>query len=356
MGKRTIGIVGGYWSTNIGNSFFQLGAQYLLEKLFPDDQVFFLADQPGYWNTKRGNPANAFPILEHVNLDFLVILGPFLRPEYDRIWLNTLRMHHAQGTKIIMLAAGMMDYSDSAVAQCRAWLSETPPYIFTTRDSETYAGFSDLAEHSFNGIDVAFFVSDFFQPPKLELEPYLIANFDQIPEPNIHIVEDGKHFSQVGKPYSYLFHFRDKLWHVQFPKYRTALSRQVKVYPFLDAWFPQGYPVKIDDFLVVRTDHRFNPMLTRKTYKSPNSFVSDIPQPYLSLYANTELTLTNRVHACVASIAYGRHAMLFSDTPRARLLERVGLEHITERPMSISTETLGREKEALINFLIAVCQ
>lgn len=41
-------IAAGYWSTNIGNSFVQLGTKYLLNQLFPDKEVFLLTDQPGY--------------------------------------------------------------------------------------------------------------------------------------------------------------------------------------------------------------------------------------------------------------------------------------------------------------------
>ena len=76
---KVIALVGGYWSTNIGNSFFQLGAKFLSEQVFPDGRVIMLSDQPGYWNVRQGNPANAFILLEHIPMDYLVIQGPFLR-------------------------------------------------------------------------------------------------------------------------------------------------------------------------------------------------------------------------------------------------------------------------------------
>ena len=64
----------------------------------------------------------------------------------------------------MVLAGGMMDYSRSAIQQYRAWLSETPPFILTTRDEFTYDSVADLAEHAYNGIDVAFFFSDLYRP------------------------------------------------------------------------------------------------------------------------------------------------------------------------------------------------
>jgi hypothetical protein len=47
---KTFAVLAGYWSANIGNSFFQLGAQFLLEQIFPDGHVVMLSDQPAYWN------------------------------------------------------------------------------------------------------------------------------------------------------------------------------------------------------------------------------------------------------------------------------------------------------------------
>jgi hypothetical protein len=43
--------------------------------------------------------------------------------------------------------------------------------------------------------------------------------------------------------------------------------------------------------------------------------------------------------------------MLFSKSPRSRLLDRIGAGSITERPVSIDLEDIEAEKEALIDFL-----
>jgi hypothetical protein len=343
-------IVAGYWSSNIGNSFFQLGAEYLLRQVFPNDRVVMLSDQPGYWNVRRGNPLNALILLEHVPLDYLVILGPFLRPEYDRIWLQTLRTMYNRGVKIILLSAGAMDYSQSAIRLCRTWLSETPPYILVTRDEYTYNSFADLAEYAYNGIDVAFFVSDLFRPIPVDLDEFVIFNFDKIPEPKVWRTGDR---NDNAKP-DYVFEVQGDVWKIKFPGFRTAMSRKFKRYPFVDALWPQAYPERIGEMLIVRTDHRFNPLFLRKAFRAPNSFVSDFPYTYLTLYANAIVTLSNRVHACVATLAYGKRAMLFSNTPRAKLLERVGLKRITLQPQRLNLDCLAEEKSRMINFLSSV--
>lgn len=349
--SRTIAVVGGYWSTNIGNSFFQLGAEYLLQKVFPHDRVVMLSDQPGYWNVRRGNPANAFILLEQMPLDYLVILGPFLRPEYDRIWLSTLRALHGKGVKIVALGAGMMDYSQQTVVRCRRWLAETPPFIFATRDEETWRNFADLADHAYNGIDLAFFVPDLFEPLTLNMGDYVIFNFDKRPEPRVRILRDR---TASPAPDRTVFEFRGQSWEMRFPKLRLALSSKLKLYPYLDAFWPGIYPDRLGDLRIVRTEHRFNPLVLHKAYNSPDSFVSDIPYTYFALYAGAVGTFSDRVHACVAALAYGRWAMLFSQTERARLLERVGLTAITKRPCRLDMERLATEKAGMIDFLESV--
>lgn len=343
--SKTIVVVGGYWSTNIGNSFFQLGAQYILTQVFPNDRIVMLSDQPGFYNVREGNPKNAFNLLDHVNPDYIVLLGPVLRSEYAKIWHKTLLLLHDRGVKIIFIGAGMMRYNEDEIKCCRSLLRETPPFIFATRDKDTYHKFADLALNSYDGIDPAFFVSDVFTPIPINFNNYIIFNFDQIPEPNVEISNNKP--DENG-----YFKFESYWWRFEFPALRSALSRRFKIWPFIEGFIHgKGFPKKIGDYSIIRTDHRFNPMLLRKTYRAPNSFVSDIPFTYLNLYANTRATFTNRVHACVATLAYGKPAMLFSTTPRARLLERVGLTYITRQPQTLPMENLRVEKMKLINFV-----
>jgi hypothetical protein len=345
--QRTIVVVGGYWSTNIGNSFFQLGAEYLLRTVFPNEHVVMLSDQPGYLNVQRGNSPNSLILLEHMAIDYLVILGPFLRKEYDKIWLNTLQALYSKDVRIIMISAGMMDYSYDAIQQYRKWLSETPPCIFITRDEDTYDSLGDIPENSYSGIDVAFFVSDLFRSVTLNIDRFVVFNFDKTPEPRFSIGEGQSEKSQAD----YCFEFLGEVWNIEVPKRRTNLAHKFKFYPFLDCFWPQSYPEKVGDLKILRTDHRFNPLILRKVYKGQNSFVSDIPYTYLTLYANAACAFSNRVHACVAALAYGNSAMLFSRTPRARLLKRVGLEQITKKPQRLDSEYLAEEKSAMIDFL-----
>lgn len=346
---KKLTIVTGYWSTNIGNSFFQIGAEYILKEAFPQAKVVLAPDQPGYYNVSRGNPKNAFIPLEHMPMDYMVILGPFLRPEYERIWGETIKKLSARGVRIMILSAGMMDYSEKMVEEARRWLDKVQPYVFTTRDEETYCNFADLAEYSFNGIDAAFFVSDLYDPVPLNTNEFVVFNFDKIPEPYVEVRDRSDRINEVD----YTFHYNDSVWCFKQPSLRTRLARQSRLFSFVAPLLrlKSSYPSEIAGKQIVRTDHRFNPLLLRKAYKGPNSFVSDIPWPYLDIYSQASCVFSNRVHACVAALTYGRPAMLFYKTPRARLLQRVGANDITQKPCTIPIEHLEREKRAMLDFL-----
>jgi hypothetical protein len=344
--SRKIGVLAGYWSTNIGNSFFQLGALHVLQKALPQDDVFLINDQPGYWNRRKGNPPTSLVLAECLKLDFVVLSGPVFKPEFPQILGQTLRRLHQRDVGIVVLSAGMMDYSPAAIRDYRRWISDSPPVVFTTRDSETYERLQDLARFSYDGIDTAFFVSDLHRASRLELGDYIVFNFDKWPEPDITISEvSDRNSGKTG------FQFQSKHWDLRFPRIRTGLANRFWFYRYVDAFLPERLASEVGGFKIIRTEHRFNPTLIRKTYKGSSSFSSDIPQSYLDLYANCAATFSNRVHACVASMAYGNEAMLFSHTPRARLLERVGAETIRSRPTGVDPERISQEKAGLIEFL-----
>lgn len=339
----SLGVLAGYWSTNIGNAFFQLGAEWLLKRCLPSAHTFLIGDEPGYWNVKKGNPAEALDYVAHLEVDAIVLQGPIFRPEMRKIVEPVMRAQAERGGKIIILAAGMMQYDPATVASARSLLEAARPWIFTTRDSETFEAVGDIPEHAYDGIDVATFVTDLFPPVPTNLPPYMVMNFDQIPEPKFVPASAG------GEG---VFPYGDQHWRPVQPKLRTELAYKSRAYLFGEALLPRSTPPGTFAGLeVVRTDHRYNPFLPRKTYKGRNTYVGDIPHTYLNLYAHSNLTLSNRVHACVATAAYGNPAMLFTRSPRAYLLKRLGLDTVKERPTTIDLGFLRDEKAKLIEWL-----
>jgi len=54
----------------------------------------------------------------------------------------------------------------------------------------------------------------------------------------------------------------------------------------------------------------------------------------------------------VAALQYGKPAMLFSSSPRIRLLDRLGLKEIVTQPVWLDKELLEEEKRKIREFLI----
>jgi hypothetical protein len=272
-----------------------------------------------------------------------------LKQEFPRILAKTIKRLHHRGVKIVLLSAGVMDYSEAAAEQYRRWLSEAPPYILTSRDEFTFQAVGDAAKHAYNGIDIAFFASEFHKPAPVLSEDFVIFNFDKLPEPCFEVLGSLRQPPGLNE-----FEFNRQLWKYRFPKWRRVLTERFWPYQYLDALWPDSLVEAVGGFRIIRTEHRFNPTITRKTYKGPNAFASDIPETYLDLYAQTECTFSDRVHACVATLSYGNPAMLFSSTPRSRLFERLNLESIRNQVTRLDPGVLRAEKEGLVQFLKSV--
>ena len=356
---------GGFWSSNIGNCFMQLGIERILERAAPDKRLVTLGDQPAWWHPKLVTPKNAFNLLDYVRPDFMVVYGIFLNRNLENIWGKTLKILHSRKVKIIALGVGMTEYNDREIKRCRSFLSHYPFHVLVSRDGATYKYFSDLAEHAYNGIDPAFFIPDRFRPLPIEgLGKYIMFTFDKIPEPRV-IVSD-RQTREDG-----FFEFNGKRWKMLFPNRGVFTSRRfsrlkklyasssqrgdMKIRCYYIAGgekkYRETYPEKIDGFLVIRPDHRSNPMVAKDVFKKRNSFAFDSPYSYLNLYAKTAATFSDRVHACIATLAYGRPAMLFNPTPRIGIFERLGIDNITKKLESLPEERLKAEKDSLISFL-----
>lgn len=337
-----IGIYTGYWSTNIGNSFFQLGAEFVLRKAFPKANIFPIADESGYINPRAGNPKNSYNPIWAQELDYAVILGPFVRPETNKIVLPTLQNLKKRGVKILAMGVGMMDYTNSTIEESKQILKEIDPDIFITRDRETYDAFASSTRNAYDGIDLGFFSSDVYHGTGISGK-YVTLNFDQLPEPKIQKPKNNDQFN---------FDLAGSKYGLNFNQTKKKLYEKGFKYQLFDRLFlPQFYNTEIGKYNIIRTEHRYNPVLLKKIYSLPNTFSSDIPHPYWAIYKNSALTISNRVHACVATLSFGNPAWLFTKSPRAFLLDRVGAKDIKSKPTTIDLNKLQQEKDNLIQFV-----
>lgn len=346
---KTIAHIMGGWSVNIGNAFFQLAGYQVLHEVFPDDEIHIIPEQPGYpsyWNRKGGNPANYYDYVTQLKPNYLVLMGPVFRRELFSIWGEALEKLMSSGTRLVLLGVGAMTYTEADIQLYRSFLSRFRPAVMVTRDTDTFSQLGDLAERSCNGIDFAFFLSDYYPLFKNDsLANTIVCNFDKVPEPRISL---NRNLSSDGIS----FDFDGNHWQVQFPRFRQWLARSSRYGMFLEGVVFRGNNTEqIGNYEVVRLDHRPHPLVRAKTYRSPRTMVNDTPYPYLEIYGNTALTLTDRVHAAAAALQYGKPAMLFSSSPRVRMLDRLGLEEIVNKPVWLDRELLEDEKGKIRAFL-----
>lgn len=352
---KKVAFIGGYWAPNIGNAFFNLGADYVLKQVFGEENVTMVFDQPAYitqWNTNKGNPPWAIDYWSHLNVDYVVLLGPVITRAFLNIWQPTLDRLKHRGIRYMILSAGMMKYNDEVITKVKEYFMENPPYVMTTRDRDTYDMFRDCVPNIYDGICFAFYMPECYRPVSTDLKPLMAVNFDKIDEPHIYIDAPEKKsdisFPFDGQQISMKFGGVFSRLGLKTDRFTDALVYAMSPLP------RSKRPTKIGKYNIIRTDHRYSPMFMRKVYRYPNSFCADIPHTYANIYAEVELTLSDRVHACAVTLAYGNAAFLFAKTGRSALLKRVGADGIEEHPVKIDLDYLAEEKRKLIEWLKSI--
>ncbi len=341
----------GFWGQNIGNAFFNIGGKFILETACVGASVSFIQDQPGYrtfHNQRSGNPSNDLGLLRVLDADYLVLQGPIFTTTFRALWEETFKALKAKGTKIVFLGAAMFRFTDEEVKANREFLKEIQPVILSTRDLPTYEAFKDLAQHSYAGLDSAFFTPDAYEAFELDLPPFVALTYDRFPEPRIQAGVAGESHNSPAVSFDAL----GKSWQLSYPVLQEQLAHKGKIQSYLGAMLDfRRLPSEVAGFLIVRPEHRFNPHITWKIYRRPNAIASDEPWTYLTLYSNAALTISDRVHACVAALAYGRPAILYRHTKRAYLFDQVGANKIGTEAVSVKPEHLEMRKNALIEFI-----
>lgn len=339
----------GFWCTNVGNAFYSLGVEYVLKNILDEENVSVVSDYQTYTSSLG---RRLYPVKNHLNyltkldIDYFVLAGPVLSKYFLGLWEDTLVELEAKGVRYIILSAGMMKMNEESLQACSDFFTKHPPYILTSRDRDTFEAFSKYADNSYDGICFSFFAPDYYHAAKIS-DKFITMNFDKISEPFVSATEisGGKSFEFDGNTY---FYKQTGL----LPRLAYKTDRFSDALIYLSSIFPQRKrPSVVGVYSIYRTDHRFHPHYRSKIYSQVNTLCADIPYGYLEVYANSELTMSDRVHACAVTLAFGHSAMLFIKTNRCGLLERVGAGDISKKPVSIDIDALNKEKEDLVAWL-----
>lgn len=344
----------GFWCTNIGNGFFSLGVEYVLKKILGTENVTVISDYQTYTTSygKRLYPdKNQLNYIKYLDVDYIVLAGPVISDYFLTLWKDTLTFMKQRGVGYIILSAGTMKLSEKLSTAVKTFMEECPPFILSSRDSTVFREFGQFAVNAYDGICFSFFVPDLYSPAQMSgMGNYVICNFDKINEPLIRKICGNEKSSGLSFEYEY------ETYEIRFPGILTKIMAKTDRFTDALTYAMSILPAPkradtIGKYRVIRTDQRFHPHYRSKIYRQKNSFCADIPYGYLNLYANAELTLSDRIHACAVTLAFGNSAMLFAKTDRLGLLERVGAEMIMNHPVRLDMMALLDEKNKMVQWL-----
>ncbi len=307
------------WPINIGNAFIDMGAQYQIRQAAPDSKLFIASEMPKWlcWINNM-DMKQAVDVAELIETDFLVVAGMTLCDEFIEVQGPVLRRMAKRGVKIIFLGASLYLYTQQEIDHFKKFLDEVKPHGFMSRDRESFKHFRDVAP-SYDGVDCAFFVREAFQPAKLTIKDFVIYNFDAMDEPEIEA--HGKKILRTQ--------------HACFEVMPNSFDRNRKTY-----FFKKNWP------FIQRNDEA-----VKKFYSRPDMMISDVPEDYLHLFANTSATYSDRVHACIPTLSFGNQARLYTTSSRALLFDRAGVGDVKTRLVKLDQAKMDGEKKSQIAFL-----
>ncbi|KXB08564.1 hypothetical protein AKJ55_00765 [candidate division MSBL1 archaeon SCGC-AAA382M17] len=186
---------GGGWMENIGNAFIDMGSLYVLNKALEKKEIFLSSNFPSGFLGRIGSMgrllmANHNKFLDirrnYDDVEYIVFSGSLLNEEWWK-WYFPNNLYDSD-KKIIIHGGGGHSLKEKEIQNVRKHLKKIENfYAFVSRDEDSFEFYEDLAEHSFNGIDCAFFARDYFSnPPHLDYREYIALTFDKIKEPELN--------------------------------------------------------------------------------------------------------------------------------------------------------------------------
>jgi hypothetical protein len=315
-----IGYVGGFWATNIGNAFYNLGALHLLKKVYGEANVYFIPDPPQeYWPKIK----NDYKMIQNIDLDLFIITGPSLNKWHIDVFKPIFDELTKKKKKIAYLSVGASAYTEKEAITVSEFINQYAVEFIITRDEITYNLYKDKVKAKiYNGICTSMFLNDAVNVPIIKDE-YIVSNFSYLKEPFIWI-ENGEW----------------KYKHSFFPKFQNTIENY-KIVRTNNSNFIPSFPIIHKGKLI---------------FNRNNVYYSDLPYGYLSILKSAKIVFSDRVHTCAATLIFGGEAMYIkgskrSNDGRKNLFSRIGMEDIFEKPMRLDLNFILKEKLKMEQFL-----
>lgn len=319
MTDKTVLQLGGRWEENIGLSFIDLGSKYSICQALGPDCEFFMSSELVQISKDYSNPLTTLGVKD---IDYVVIPGTRVVVPMLENYMGFLKSLQNKGAKVVINGGSIgMGYTQDNFDKVSELLEELNPHVFISRDERNYEEFHEYSTHHLNGIDCGFFIGDYFSPLEFEKE-FITMTFDRGAEPDLDSLERTRGSDDVDEVV--------RLDHLPYEhKERNQPVASKKIHN------------------LNRKAHEITtePPLIRK-----GALVSDHPDDYLHVYANTKTAYADRVHATVAALSFGNAAQLFWESPRAQLFDQIDAMDILDRPVT-PFEKIEERKEEQISFL-----
>ncbi|MBE9135947.1 polysaccharide pyruvyl transferase family protein [Nodosilinea sp. LEGE 07088] len=287
---------------NIGDGFYQFPIFYLLEALFGHNSNISMIDGPVERAFRLGSKLksrfkkNAFEISTLYRGDIYVFSGPILNSNFLSHYASFIKTIKQEGANYLILSShSSLDRESKQFDDIIHFLSLYPPLGISTRDTHTFNLLNPHLENCYNGICCAFYAYLLLPLAKLRIDrPYITVSFYKSFEPDIEIELGDQAISDVKlSPY--------------------GLSEHAWAWKLLrHGEFLRPLPQRISNYEVIRPHHGIGTSFFNVDFSKPNSYLSFNPLSYLGLYQNSTLTISDRVHACVATLAAGKPALFYS--------------------------------------------
>lgn len=249
-------------------------------------------------------------LYSETDFDLIIAVGCFLFPGQIELYRYLFDKCKEDNTPILFLGTGSLTYDQDTIEFARDFLESYPVQGMITRDSTAHQKYHDYVEYTHDGIDLGFYINDWYSPPELE-DTFVAYTFDKRPRPE-QLNSESNTITASHLPYDDPF---------------LGTGRRV-IRDYL-GW-RLGYPTPNLD--------------------SDDLFISDNLREYLILYNNVEKTYSDRIHACVPTLMYGGKAQLYDDTDRDLLFEDL-IDGDIKTGATIKVDSVNQAKQKQINKL-----
>jgi hypothetical protein len=315
-----VGYIGGSWSTNIGNSFYNIGAIWLLRNIYGSKNVFFIPDPPQvYWSSLNHN----YDFISKLDVDLLIISGPVLGGNLELIYKKIFDEALKNGQAIGFISAGSVLYSEEEAELVSKFLNQYNIAFVFTRDSDTYKLYNKkLNTFVYDGLCTSMFLNDATSLPSVNDE-FVVFNFAYLHDPIISKIEDS--------------------WVVK-KRLIKPIQKKLFDYPIVriksSPYFPNIKFIKS----------------TKLVFPRKNMYFSDLPYGYLSILKSSKYVFSDRVHSCAAGLIFGSKCMYIKGGARSKdgrnnLFRRLGLKDIYTKPVLLDFDYIKTEKEKMVSKL-----